>query len=80
MLNANLDDVSLYLLSVLRFGFKKRIFLGGGGSTFSMLDREYGIGFLLFRINLDLPIRNPLDAILQLLNIMYFFDKNVYFW
>ena len=29
-----------------------------------MLDRERGIGFLLFRINLDLPIRNQLDEIL----------------
>ena len=31
--------------------------------------------FLLFRINLDLPIRNTLDEILLQLNIMYFLTK-----
>ena len=60
MLNPKVDGASLYVLSVLRFGFK-RDFLG------KKVHLACYIGdasrFLLFRINLDLLIRNPLNEI-----------------
>ena len=93
MLNVNLDDVSLNVLSVLRFGLKKGFFFLFFVFLFLFLfcffffckkkyiyHARYGMRsrFLLFRINLNLPIRNPLNGIMLLLSIMYFLTKNAY--
>ena len=82
VLNVNLANASLYMymymLSVLRFGLKKGFLVKK--SALSMLYRECREGFLLFRINLDLLIQNPLNEIMLTVEQYVILDKNAYFW